>query len=307
MAEQESIGFLNLDKTEDQLVLAALACVIVSFYFGLQPGFTSTILWAGIGCGALVCIYFAFPNMWPYSILLYASYGISAFGVILLFLWYDAIRLFGISVPIPLGIFFIASGFYMAYHIVESIKKTRDRVAEEQQYVPLGFWSIAVMLFFVFSVLSIISWVIWANSGGAVIQLYMVLEIIIAFLLIYILWLPDRSMDWSVENLPESPATRFITRKSKVLAQKVSIARNICPECGLKLRIEKKVCPSCGGSQNLGWCVRSEAYVIPCAKCQSMALHGKEKCDECGEILSNNISCTNCGEGHPIKDWAAKT
>ncbi|UCE36320.1 MAG: hypothetical protein JSW00_12390 [Thermoplasmata archaeon] len=307
MVKFEGAGFLSLDKTEDQLVIATFVCVLLSLYFGLQPGLISAVLWAALGGGALLCIYFAFPNTWPYSFLLYACYGISAFGVILLFFWYDYLNVFGISLPILIGIFFIIAAFYMAFHIVQSVKKTRDTVAQKEEYLPLGFWSISVMFFMAFSVLSIISWSLWVDSGGGEIQFYMVLEPIIAFLLVYILWLPDRSLNWTVEDLPESPATKFIFDKSKVLKKKVAKVRNMCPECGTKLKVEKKSCPSCNNIQNFGWCVTSEAYVLPCTHCGSMALYGKEKCDACEKELTDGVECKSCGETFPLKEWAART
>jgi hypothetical protein len=307
METDEGLRFLSLDKTEDQLVLAAFVCLLVSLISGMQPGLIPAVLWAGFGVGALVCFYFAFPNMWPYSILLYASYGILTFGVILIAFWYDALNTYGISIPIVLGIFFIIAAFYMAFHIVQSVKKTRDMVAKSGEYIPLGFWSIGVMLFWGFSLLSVFSWSLWVDSGGGEIQIYMVLEPLIAFLLVYILYVPERSLDWTMEDLPESPATKFISDKTKNLRKKVPKMRTVCPECGTKLKIEKKVCPSCNSTQNFGWCVKSEAYVLPCANCGSMALYGKETCDKCSKELADNVVCNNCSESFPVKEWIAQT
>ncbi len=307
MDEDESVGFLSLDKTEDQLVIATFFCVLLSFYFGLQPGLLNAVLWAAIGGGAVLCIYFAFPNMWPYSLLLYASYGISAFGIILLFFWNDSFKISEISIPIIIGVFLIGAAGFIAFHIVQSIKKVRDAVSKEDRYVPLGFWSISVFLFVIFSVLSILGWAIWVNSDGGEIQLYFVLEPLIAFLLVYILWLPDRGLDWSIKDLPESPATKYITKKSKVIKGKVAKVRNVCPECGLKLKVEKKACPSCENTQNFGWCVKSEAYVLPCSNCGEMALYGKEKCGVCSEALSDKITCNACEKAFPVKEWITRT
>lgn len=307
MEKEEGLGFLSLEKTEDQLVVAAFVCVLISLYFGMQSGLISAGLWAAFGIGALVCIYFAFPNMWPYSILLYTSYGILTFGVILAAFWYDAFTTFGISIPIILGIFFVLTAFYLAFHIVQSVKRTRDTVAKSGDYLPLGFWSIGVILFWGLSLASILSWSLWINSGGNEILIYTVFEPIIAFLLVYILFLPDRNLDWTQEGLPESPATKFISDKAMTLKKKVPKLRNQCPECGTKLKIEKKVCPSCSGSQNFGWCVKSEAYVLPCANCGNMALYGKETCSKCSKELSESVKCNSCNEAFPVKQWIAST
>ncbi len=307
MPKPESLTFPSFNKIEDQLLLAAFGCIILSFYFGLQPGLLFAVLWAGTGIVAFLFIYFAFPNMWPYGLLLYAIYAISAFGVILPVFWYDRLMFFGISIPILIGIFLILAAFYVAFYIVQNVKKTRDAAATKESYLPLGFWSISVLLFVIFSALSIFSWALWANSGGGEIQFYFVLEPLIALILIYILWLPDRGLDWGGEGLPQPPATKFIVKKSKALKKKVAKVRNICPECGSKLKLEKKACPSCNNAQKFGWCVTSEAYVLPCSHCGSMTLYGKEKCQECGKRLSETVECNNCGKSFPVRDWAAQT
>ncbi len=304
MARFEGVEFLSLGKTEDRFLLIAFACLILSLYFGLMPGLVFMILWAAVGIVALICIYFAFPNMWPYCLLLYAAYGISAFGVILLVFWYNVIKFLGISIPVLIGIFFIASAFYIAFYIVKNVKKTRDVSASKRNYLPLGFWSISVMLFPLFSILSIFSWSNWVDSGE--LQFYLILEPLIAILLIYILWLPDRNIDWSLEHLPEPPVKKLIAKQSKFIKEKVTKVKNICPECGSKLKIEKKSCPSCNNTQTFGWCMTSEAYVLPCPHCGSMAMYGKEKCDKCGKSLTDNVTCNSCKKAFNIKEWIAQ-
>ena len=69
----------------------------------------------------------------------------------------------------------IFAGFYMAFHMIKYIKKARDTLTEKDDYIPLGFWSLAVMLFVAFSILSIISWSLWANENYAALQAYVVL------------------------------------------------------------------------------------------------------------------------------------
>jgi hypothetical protein len=307
MVEQENFKFLSLNKREDQFIVAVFLCILLSFIFGLQPGVTYAVLWVALGVAAFIFIYFAFPNTWTYAPLLYAIYAISAFGVIIIYHWSDRISFSGISIAIPVGIFFFAAAIYMEFHIIQSIKTARDAQIKKDNYVPLGFWSISVMLFAGFSFLSIIGWAISANSNGSGLQIYLVFEPIIAFLLIYILWLPDRNIDWSIENIPKSPATQFISLKTEVVKQKVKRMKNVCPECGLKLKVEKKICPSCGSTQTLGWCVRSEAHVLPCINCGTLSLFGKEKCPSCGKVLSGTIKCNSCQDESPVKEWAAKT
>ncbi|UCE73602.1 MAG: hypothetical protein JSV56_11330 [Methanomassiliicoccales archaeon] len=307
MARLEGVEFLSLDKTEDQLVLVVFACLIISFFFGLQPGGLYAILWAATGLAALICIYFAFPHMWQSGLLLYASYGISAFGVIFIVFWYDLVMLFGISIPLLIGFFFIASAFYIAFHIIQNIKKVRDASVKKDGYPTLGFWSIGVFSFVIFSILSILGWALWADSGGGGIRFYQIFEPVIAFLLVYTLWLPDRNIDWSGEKLPESTAAKFITDKSKAIRKKVVMTKKICPECGSKLRIEKKICPSCNNTQKFGWCVTSEAYVLPCTKCGSMSLYGKEKCSQCQNQLFDKVVCSACQKAFPIKEWIVET
>ena len=100
--------FLSLDKTEDQLVVGVYACILLSFFFGLQDGMIPLALWVLLGVAALICMYWAFPHMWPYALLLYACYGISAFSVILIAFWNDALKIWDISITMLLGIFFRA-------------------------------------------------------------------------------------------------------------------------------------------------------------------------------------------------------
>lgn len=307
MQEVQTPQFLSLDKTEDQLVIATFILVLVSFFFGLQPDLLYALLWGATGIGALLCIYFAFPNMWPYALLLYVAYAIVTFGLIIMIFWYDVLTVSGISIPIMIGIFLIAAAFYIAFYIVQHIKKARDAMAVQEKYLPLGFWSIGVMLFVGISIISIIGWTLWVNTGGGEIQIYLVSEPLIALLLVYILWFPDRNIDWSMEKLPKSPAQEYIMDKSRVLKVKVARVKNECPECGLKLKREKKTCPSCDNVQTFGWCVKSEAFVLPCSHCQNMTLYGKGNCQKCGKPLSEKIVCNSCESSFPIKEWVAKT
>jgi hypothetical protein len=307
MERQRRIDFLSLKRTEDQFILGLLACLVLSFVFGLIEGTLYVILWAILGFVALVLIFFAFPFMWKFGVLLYAIYGICAFGVVLIVFWRDEFMLFGASVPILAGFFFFAAAGYMAFYIVQRIKKGRDANLKSGNYLPLGFWSMGVMLFPGLSVLSILGWALWANSIGFGIIIYQFIEPLVIILLIYILWLPDRNIDWTVEAPPKSPAAQFIAQRTQIVKQRVSKIRNVCPECGTKLKVEKKACPSCGNTQVFGWCVKSEAYVLPCANCGTMSLYGKDKCENCGEALKNTIACNSCKKEFPVKDWAAET
>jgi hypothetical protein len=305
MVDQETVGFPSLEKTEDQLVLATFVCIFLSLYFGFQSWALSSVLWVIFGAAALVCMYFAFPNMWINGLLLYAIYGICAFGVILLVFWFDAVNYFGISFSIIAGVFLIASSFYIVFYIIKQVKNTRDSSTDKKSYLSLGFWSIGVILFPILSVLSILSWSLWVDSGQ--LQFYLILELLIAINLIYILWLPDRNMDWGAKEPLQLPTKRFIAGGSKALKGKVLKIKNVCPECGSKLRLEKKTCPSCQNVQTFGWCVTSEAYVLPCSHCQEMALYGKENCDKCGKALSDEVVCNECKSTFPIKEWVAQT
>lgn len=303
MDQPKRAQFLSLDTTEDQLVVAVFACILLSFFFGLQDGIIFTALWVALGAAALVCIYFAFPHMWPYALLLYACYGISTFSVILIVFWSDALRINNVSLPILLGGFLIFAAFYMAFHMIQYIKKARDTLTEKEDYIPLGFWSLAVMLSVVFSILSIVAWTLWARDNYGAIQGYIVLEPLLGLMLIYILWLPDRALDWTKKPVPESPATRFIVDKAKVITGSVVRTKGTCPECGTKLRMEKKQCPSCGNSQTFGWCTTSETFVLPCGHCGTMNLYGKDNCIKCKKKLSAGILCNNCDNASSLRDW----
>jgi hypothetical protein len=307
MERQGKMDFLSFNRTEDQFLLATVACLVLSYVFGMINGTIYAILWGILGFAALACIYFAFPYLWTFGLLLYAIYGICAFGVILIIFWREQFLLFGASVPMLAGGFFFFAAVYIAFHIVQSIKKGRDANVKSGDYLPLGFWSMSVMLFPVLSILSILGWALWANSQEFGIVIYQVLEPLIIFLLVYIIWLPDRNIDWSYKELPKSPATQFISQKTQVVKQKVTKIRNICPECGSKLKIEKKTCPSCGNTQSFGWCMKSETYVLPCANCGTMTLYGKDKCPNCNKELEKSISCNSCMKEFPAKEWIVES
>jgi hypothetical protein len=310
MQEYGRSRLLTLDKTEDQLAIGVLICIIASLTFGLQQGELYIALWAIFGSMALILIFFAFPNTWTYGILLYAIYAITAFGVILLYHWGDSILYGGFSLSLPAGVFFFMASGYMTFHIIQSIKVTRDFHSKTHEYVPLGFWSIGVMLFTFFSFTSVLSWSVSTGSNGIWIPLYIFFEIAIAFLVVYILWIPDRNIDWTQKELPRSPAAQFISTKTQIVMDKtkevkdmVVRTKNLCPECGMILKLEKKACPSCGITQKFGWCVRSEAYALPCSNCGKMSLLGTEKCPECQKALRNWITCNSCNLESPVKDW----
>jgi hypothetical protein len=314
MQEYGRSRLLTLDKTEDQLAIGVLICIIASLIFGLQSGELNAALWAVFGVVALVLIFFAFPNTWTYGVLLYAVYAITAFGVILLYHWGDSILYGGFSLSLPAGAFFFMAAGYITFHIIQSIKVTRDFHSKTHEYLPLGFWSIGVVLFMFFSFLAILSWSISIQNGGPWIPLYIFFEAGVAFLVVYILWLPDRNIDWTQKELPQSPAAQFISTKTQVVMDKtkevkdkVARTKNLCPECGMILKLEKKNCPSCGNTQSFGWCVRSEAYALPCANCGKMSLLGTEKCPECQKALRNWITCNSCNVESPVKDWAPVT
>lgn len=307
MPQPARAQFLSLEKTEDQLAIGVFALVLLSFFFGLQGGLIPSLLWAALGMAALFCMYFAFPNMWPYALLLYAAYGIAGLAAVLLIFWYNAVMYAGISFPALLGALFIFAAFFMAFHMIQYIKKARDILTEEQHYVPLGFWSLAVMLFVAFSLASIISWALWTTGSVNALRAYMVLEPLLAFMLVYILWLPDRALDWSRKVVPESPATRFIVDKSRIITGSIGRGMGTCPECGQKLRNERKSCPSCNNAQDFGWCPRSEAYVLPCSDCGSMNFYGKESCEKCGKRLSTTIQCSACSHVSHLREWSVPT
>jgi hypothetical protein len=308
MAEQGNEGFLSLNKTEDQLAIAAFICFLVSLIFGTQEGITYAVLWAAFGVFAFVCIYFAFPHTWTYGILLLGIYAILAFGVIIIFHWGDRFLVSGLSISILAGAFLFIAAILMSFHIIQSVKKIRDAQVSKDNYLALGFWTIGVMAFAFLSFFSVLGWSLYVQNGGGWLWVYYVLEPVIAFLLIYVLWLPDRNINWTQKGLPQSPATQFIAQKTQVVKDKVVIrTKNICPECGMRLKMEKKKCPICGNTQYFGWCVRSEAYALPCANCGEMALLGKEKCDKCGKRIQTKITCNKCEKKSPVKDWASTT
>ncbi len=304
-----SIMILFKEK-RNQFALGTFVFFLISLSMGLQGGLLFTILWLITGALAFLCVYFGFPNMWAYGVLLYMVYLFSAFGSILLIFWRDYTLMENFSLAIAGGIILLLLAFYISLHIISQIKKVR-KVTIDEKYVPLGFWSIGVSLFVILPIFSMWFWSFWADGNGDSIIYYTAIEVIIAMLLVYILWIPDRNLNWNIEYLPKSPATRMIEEKSKALvktpivfSRRVMKLRRTCPECGSKLKLEMKACPSCNTKQSFGWCIKSEAYAIPCRNCGALNLYGKEKCRECNEPLIDEIKCKTCNESFKLREWS---
>jgi hypothetical protein len=296
-------------ERKNQFALGAFLFFLISLTLGLQNGLIFTILWLTTGILAFLCIYFGFPNMWAYGVLIYVIYLFSAFGTILLIFWRDYTLLEDFSLAIAGGIILLILAFYVSVHIIGQIKKIRD-ITIKEKYVPLGFWSVGVISFPFLPMISMWLWSLWAEGNEAWLVIYIVIEIIIAMVLVYLLWIPDRNLNWNIEYLPKSRATRMIEEKSKVfvrkpkaLTKKVMKPRKMCPECGLKLKIEMKTCPSCNTKQSFGWCIKSEAYAIPCLNCGTLNLFGKDKCSKCEEPLVDEVTCKSCKKNIKLRDW----
>jgi hypothetical protein len=296
-------------ERKNQFAVGTFIFILISLFLGLQNGLIFTILWLATGILALLCIYFGFPNMWAYGVLIYVVYLLSAFGMILLIFWRDYTLMENFSLAIAGGIILLIVAFYVSVHIIGQVKKIRD-ITIKEKYIPLGFWSLGVISFPFLPIISIWFWSLWAEGHEVWLASYVVVEIIISMLLIYLLWIPDRNLNWNVEFLPKSRATRIIEEKTKILAKKpktltkkVMRPRRACPECGLKLKLEKKTCPICNNVQSFGWCIKSEVYAIPCLNCGALNILGKEKCSKCKEPLIDEVKCKSCKENVKLRDW----
>lgn len=287
-----------LENRRNQYMVVALTLMFAAIGVGTISGDFITFAWAGLGFGALVFMVLAFPRCWKNFIWLAAIYTLSILGVLSLMVWEPRI-LQSTHIFFFLGLFLLAVALYLNLALIARIKLRRDSMGIEN-YVPLGIWSMGVLSFFGLSLLSGVFWIYWAQGGS--LAPYVATEALLSMAIIGVLWIPERSLDWDVEQAPVK-AEGGVLSKAKMGMGVARKGRNVCPACGLDVQVEQKSCPACGENQNFGWCPVSEIFVLPCSQCKTLNTYGNKACSTCKEPLEMEITCPECGKEHALEKW----
>ena len=207
--------------------------------------------------------------------------------------------------------------------LVLRIKSIRDDISgvtsrpagqeldHEAAYIPLGLWSLSVFTFWFVSNLSILYWYNWSvGTWGP--EPYLVTNIILLFLVVFILWHPQMNFDWGVEpvffTVKGISGTGLLEKTQKYLPRlKKGVTSpaqrpNKCPVCGAKIIAERRACSNCGKPRIFTWCKISEGYIVTCPHCKAQTSYGKPGCLHCGKPITRSVRCT-CGTEHEIRDW----
>lgn len=303
-----------------QLLIGVICFFIISLYLTTIPGSIYIALWILIGGFTLYFIYLTFPDVWNYVFWLMGIFFINFLAVLcLLQTIYTSHPLF-----YAIGIFLELVTLGIDVMLILRIKRIRDDISgvtdrpvgmeleHEAAYIPLGLWSLAVFLFWFGSNLSILYWYNWSiGSWGS--EPYLIIDILLIILVIYILWHPQINFDWGVESTvsplqPLKIGTGIISKSQRLIPQirkTVSVSgkpSKKCPICGAKIMSERRLCSNCGKSRIFTWCKINEGYIVTCPHCKSRTSYGKDLCIQCGKPINRMVRCV-CGTENEIRDW----
>ena len=280
---------------------------------GIHDGLVYSALWIFLSALSFVSLYFAFPHSWKYGIWLLASYFCAFVGVAFFILKRNEGLQFSI-----IGLVFILGSVSFGWSLVQEIRFLRDVVKENtsgKKYVPIGNWFILVVLFVIFSNLSIYSWTNWVDpSKGWSILPYLFFEVTISILAVVILWFPELAIDWDILH-EESPTFAAIKRELKAAESVVTYVKRqkkikvtaekftTCPVCNAKLSMHVRKCPSCGNEEYVGWCAKHETFVVTCVSCGKPTLYGLRECKACNSPMAPRLVCIKCKNEASIKAW----
>jgi hypothetical protein len=319
-------GLLNLRVQFGIGIIIFFALSMIMGIIGISESIIYTVLWALFGIFTLFCVSKVFPDTWNYVFWLVGIYFFAALGL-----------LFLLDIEMFAGIGFFALGIFIEVGailgigalLVQNVKNIRDDISgvsersepvsehlkKEGKYVPLGFWALAVVLFWLFANLSIYGWYLWASHRVEDINnlgLYVFSEIMVLILGLYILWVPQYKFEWRAEPIVLSPEPSeglrlfetlpdMLTKTREKLEQKLPRPEK-CPICGSKVVSETRKCSSCGNTRTFDWCTVSEEYIVTCPHCKNPTSFGRERCLECGKPIDQYIKC-KCGAMNTIDNW----
>ncbi|MEW5760520.1 MAG: hypothetical protein AB1779_07125 [Candidatus Thermoplasmatota archaeon] len=249
--------------------------LLIFFILSLIMGLMSiTLLWFLFGVFAFICVYFAFPNTWKLCFWLALIYLFSIIGVVFLTIE----NVFGIK-KLPasaIGLILEFVSFIIVFSLISEGRKLKSKA-------PLGFWSISVIIFYIFSNLSMYSWSMWYKNAVSI-GYYTFFEAFLIMLFFFILIAPEDIYQ-------------------KIEFRALEVSKKICPICNYPLQIEKRKCPFCDFIETTGFCPKSEISTFPCPNCGEHTIYGKEKCSYCNATLQKNLFCRKCNRTSELWDW----
>jgi len=301
-----SLGGGSTQDIRRQWLLGALIFLVMALAVGLirtSVPSLSLYLWGLLSLLALFAVRQAFPDVWNYSVWLLVIYLSAAGGVLFFFQFgkFDADR-FRV-----LGFLLLMISMGIATFLVLHIKRTRDDFFQDSDVsttpLPLGIWTVAVMMFWFLSHVSTGLWAWWAQEGGegtGRLVAYAIVELVMVILALYILWIPQEGFSKGekphIEEMLLIPTIPLLEEKPKprTTAQ--------CPICQGDLDKRTRFCPECQNRETFLWCHRCEEYMVPCPGCSERTPYGRPRCMSCGKPLGKNLSCT-CGRISPLSEW----
>ena len=312
--------FETLKNIRLQLLIGVLSFFIIALFLSILPGTPYLFLWLIVGAFTLYFIRLTFPDVWNYTFWLMGIFFLNFLAIIcFLDTKFTSHPLF-----FAIGIFLELGTLGIDILLILHIKAIRDDISgvterpsgmeleHEAAYIPLGIWSLTVFLFWFVSNVSIMYWYHW-SVGTWRPEPYLISELALILIVIYILWHPQMNFDWGVETVL-FPAKELVSETK--LANKYTgllpgIKKTVtakpgkpkkCPICGAKIIVEQRQCKNCSSNRIFTWCKISEGYIVTCPHCKALTSYGKERCIKCGQLINRNIRCT-CGTENEIRDW----
>jgi hypothetical protein len=316
-ATDQRTATAQLQQLEMQRVWFAATALIITLVVGLVDNRFATVLFVMALAVSVLLIRRAFPTMWLYSAWLAAVYALAFIGAIILA--FSAAVASPLVGPVPVFAAFIialeGASLYAGLSLFAEVKSIRDfrtrlsiaRGDEVPEYQRIGLWTIGLILFFVISNVSAITFVGWVR-GSSLLPVHAALEALLIGLALYLLYFAESSFG----ELPQEfrAAARADKQSNASLVGGLlgadpagGRAPALCPACYGPLTEETRACPSCGASRLVGWCPKSEAHVVECQHCRRPVIYGKPVCPHCRGELKESLPCPSCKASAPLRDW----
>ena len=316
------LGYMTeiLKNVKIQLLIGIFCFFIIALILSTFPGQVYLGLWLLLGGFTLYFIRLTFPDVWNYTFWLMGIFFMNFLAVLCLL----QTRFTTHPLFFAIGVFLELVTLGIDVLLILHIKAIRDDISgvterpvgleldHEAAYIPIGLWAAAVSLFWFVSNLSILYWYNWSvGTWGP--EPYLISEIVLISLVIYILWHPQMNFDWGLEpvslpTLPNGRAPSILSAPGKLIPRfrkRITASARPpkkCPVCGAKIITEQRTCRDCGQERAFTWCKISEGYIVTCPHCMAQTSYGKARCINCGKLIDRNIQC-NCGSEHEIRDW----